>query len=160
MVDQNTYYNNGYGYGHNDRRNDALPAIPPTSPFDDQQYPYLHSQPSQSSYGPAHDRMETQSDPFADDDAVPLRKYRPKHDSQASVAPMVTPVYDDPFVRDIEPSKRRSKRDSRRDSRRDVPLNEGWFTGRITWVCYFLTVVQIAVFLAEIIRNGKAYTLL
>jgi len=31
---------------------------------------------------------------------------------------------------------------------------KGWFSGRVTWVVYFMTAVQIAVFVAEIIRNG------
>lgn len=31
---------------------------------------------------------------------------------------------------------------------------EGWFSGRITWVVYFLTLVQIGVFVGEIIKNG------
>jgi membrane associated rhomboid family serine protease len=31
---------------------------------------------------------------------------------------------------------------------------KGWLSGRVTWVCYILTVVQVAVFVGELIRNG------
>lgn len=31
---------------------------------------------------------------------------------------------------------------------------KGWFSGGVTWVCYILTTVQVAVFIGELIRNA------
>jgi len=149
----------GYGYGYGDdsgyqahRNTEGRPG-PLSSPFDDDQFSYRHNQPSPSSYpSTPQGMMGAQSDPFEDDDAVPLRNYRPKHASQTSVAPIVTPEYNDPFVRDV-------KRQGRRRSQRDIPLQSGWFKGQITWVCFILSIIQIAVFIAELARNGKRATL-
>lgn len=33
--------------------------------------------------------------------------------------------------------------------------DEGWFKGKITWVCFFMSVVQLSVFLAELIKYGE-----
>jgi len=147
----NSQHNYGYGYdhGYNDRLNNPLPPHPTSSPFDDNQFSYTHNQPSQSSYpSTPQGTIGAQTDPFADDDAVPLRNYRPKHASQTSMAPIVTPDYNDPFVRD-------TKRQGRRRSQRDLPVQSGWFKGKITWVCFILSIVQIVVFVAQIARNGK-----
>jgi membrane associated rhomboid family serine protease len=38
--------------------------------------------------------------------------------------------------------------------RRRQKKKEGWFSGRITWVVYTLTIVQIGVFVGELIKNG------
>lgn len=95
------------------------------------------------------DRYGIQNDPFADNDAVPLRDYQKsrKHDSQASVAPMIQPAeYDDPFVRDAEPKRSRRRKESK---------EQGWFKGKITWVCFILSIIQIVVFIYELVRNGK-----
>ncbi|KAG9642187.1 rhomboid-domain-containing protein, partial [Aureobasidium melanogenum] len=117
-----------------------------TSPFDDNQYP---------SYSSSYNNLSNQPtpsdgrDPFQDDDAVPMHTYRPKHSSQSSTAPVITPEYHDPFIRDAKPR-------SRSRPPRPPPV-QGWrryFTGRVTWVCYFLTLVQIIVFIAEIVKNA------
>lgn len=71
---------------------------------------------------------------------------RKKHDSQASVAPILLPhEEDDPLVRDAAPRKRGRGRRKEKD---------GWFTGKITWVVFACTVVQICVFIAMLARNG------
>lgn len=146
---------NAYGYGYSD--DSGYQAHRPTegrfgplpSPLDDDQFSFKHNQPSPSSYpSTPQGMMGAQSDPFDDDDAVPLRNYRPKHASQTSVVPIETPEYNDPFVKD-------AKRQGRRRSRRDIPLQSGWFKGQITWVCFILSIIQIAVFIAELARNGK-----
>jgi hypothetical protein len=72
-----------------------------------------------------------------------------------SVAPILPPQHpdDDPFVRDAAPGKRRRRRSDGRDER--VVEDEGWFKGKITWVCFVFSVVQLIVFLVEIIKYGK-----
>lgn len=46
------------------------------------------------------------------------------------------------------------------EAQRPLPLQDrprgrkGWFSGKIPWVVYVVTVVQIAVFIAEIVKNG------
>ncbi|KAJ9629684.1 hypothetical protein H2203_002065 [Taxawa tesnikishii (nom. ined.)] len=133
------------------RREDApLPAIPqPSSPFNDTAYPYHHPQSSQSSYSGLHGRNDA-TDPFVDNGSVPLQDYSSsynahKHASQTSTAPMVT-EYDDPFIRDAKPKKRRRHR--------NPEPKKGWFSGRVTWVCYILSVVQLVVFIVEIVKNA------
>ena len=69
---------------------------------------------------------------------------RQKHDSQASVAPILPHEQEDPFVGDAAPRKRGRRRKEK----------EGWFTGKITWVVFACTIVQIAVFIAMLVRNG------
>jgi hypothetical protein len=68
-----------------------------------------------------------------------------------SVAPILPPQHpdDDPFVRDAKPGKKRRRRSDR------VEEDEGWFKGKITWICFFMSVVQLAVFLAELIKYGE-----
>ncbi|GAB7347280.1 hypothetical protein MBLNU459_g3367t1 [Dothideomycetes sp. NU459] len=143
----NGYYNSHSQYDQ--RRQDyPLPALPhqqQSSPFDDPKYPYRYAQ-----HEPSPSRPYDDPDPFEDDNAVPMRSYNYKHASQTSTAPVITPAYDDPFVRDAQPGKRR--RGPGRD--RGAAQKKGWFSGRITWVCYILTLIQICVFIAEIIRNA------
>jgi len=42
----------------------------------------------------------------------------------------------------VEPKRRKSKK------------KKGWFSGRVTWVVYLLTAVQVGVFVGELIKNG------
>jgi membrane associated rhomboid family serine protease len=42
----------------------------------------------------------------------------------------------------VEPKRRKSKK------------KKGWFSGRVTWVVYILTAVQVGVFVGELIKNG------
>ena len=44
---------------------------------------------------------------------------------------------------------------SRRKKRRE-PEKKGWFKGKIPWVVYIFTLIQIAVFIAEIVRNCES----
>lgn len=73
-----------------------------------------------------------------------------------SVAPILPPQHadDDPFVRDAKPGRGRGRRDSegRRGRTED---DDGWFRGKITWVCFFMSIVQLIVFLVEIIKYGE-----
>lgn len=75
-----------------------------------------------------------QHDPFADQNAIPLQQH-----GKMGTHPAAAGVYQmDPEGRPRE--KRRKKK--------------GWFSGRVTWVVYILTAIQIGVFIGEIIRNG------
>lgn len=129
-------------------RTDApLPPVPSTahspSPFDDRTYPYQHQTPSQS-YAGSGGRIHDDADPFEDENAIAMNSRR-KHDSSTTIAPILPHEQDDPFVRDADPNKRKGRRRKEKD---------GWFSGKITWVVYFLSAVELIVFLAEIIKNG------
>ena len=118
---------------YNDRqyaRNDApLPSIPPSFD-DDRAYPYRHSNaPSQGG----------DSDPFEDDHAIPMG-YNRKHDSTATVSPMLL--------------QRETSNPPPNKISRHAPARNGWFTGQVTYVVYVLTLIQIAVFIAQLARNG------
>lgn len=122
--------------GYSDRHDAPLP-IPPTSPFDDQYAHHLPSPATPSGGGGLHH----DSDPFADNNAIPLRN---KNDSQQTIAPILHDQ-DDDFIRDADP----------RQQERQRLKKDGWFTGKITWCVFVLSFVQLVVFIAEIARNGK-----
>ncbi|KAK4631624.1 hypothetical protein CLAFUW4_03160 [Fulvia fulva] len=143
----NDYYNtNANSYPHANPYHDTpLPPLPPQSPFDDRaSRPSYHQAPAQS-YSGASGRIHDDADPFDDGHAIPLNGRKPKHDSTHTVSPILPHEQDDPFVRDADPRKQRRRQD---------PVKQGCFKGKITWVCFVLTFVQLVVFVAEIIRNG------
>ena len=71
-----------------------------------------------------------------------------KRESATSVSPILPEQpEDDPFVRDADPRRQRKQSTGRR--------RDGWFNGQITWVVYTMTVIQLAVFIAELAKNGK-----
>ena len=132
---------------YEDYRNAPLPPVPRTyssSPYSSQTHlPQPYSPSYQSTSGRFKD-----DDPYEDENSIPMSG-RKKHESAASIAPILPQQeQDDPFVRDADPRRERRSRDRRKD---------GWFSGKITWVVFTLTVVQLAVFLAELIKNGKNY---
>ena len=128
--------NNAY---HN-YSNAPLPPLPRShSPYSD------HAYPSQS-YGGSSGRLRD-DDPYDDDNSIPLNGRR-KHDSATTISPILPHQQEDPFVRDADPRKKRRRKGK-----------DGWFTGKITYVVYVLTVIQIAVFLAEVIKNGEMLSL-
>nr|POF14030.1 hypothetical protein CFP56_03054 [Quercus suber] len=107
------------------------------SPFDDRVYPYDRPSPSQ--------RMRSDDvDPFQDETAIPMKGRTKLSGSTASVAPMLPHQMDDPFVRDVNQQKQTQG-----------SSEQGWFRGKITWIVYVLTVVQLIVFIVEIIKNGE-----
>ncbi|KAH7385908.1 rhomboid family-domain-containing protein [Pyrenochaeta sp. MPI-SDFR-AT-0127] len=154
----NDYYNTSYG--QQPSRTDApLPAVPnhpqhPVSPVsspfnDDHTY---HSSGAQGGYpdtsysnfnstsnlNTGQGRYDTpghHSDPFADQNAIPLQS-QPKMDNGSPTQYNADP---ERFGAGVE--KRRKKK-------------KGWFSGRVTWVVYILTTVQIGVFVGELIKNG------
>ncbi|KAF2269880.1 rhomboid-domain-containing protein [Lojkania enalia] len=153
----NDYYSSFSPAQHHNRTDAPLPPVPGnqsaqsispvTSPFDDNRYEY-QSTPSQSQsafndtayHGASSQphRYDTHNtDPFADQNAIPLQSH-----SKLDSSP--TRYNTDPEGRGYPdsygiPEKKRKK---------------GWFSGKITWVVYILTVVQIGVFVGELIRNA------
>ncbi|USW53499.1 Putative peptidase S54, rhomboid, Rhomboid-like superfamily [Septoria linicola] len=144
-------HNNASPYHDYSERNEApLPPIPqpPQSPFGDRVHPCAHQSPQQS-YAGSSGRIHHDADPFDDGNAIPLNGRNPKHDSTHTVSPILPHEQDDPFVRDADPRRKR-----RRDHAPAPVQEQGWFKGKITWVVFVLTFVQLVVFIAEIIRNG------
>lgn len=151
----NDYYNttptghaNPYrDYDYPVRHDAPLSPLPQQSPFDNDTYRTYsgHQHPPQS-YSGANGRIHDDADPFEDDNAIPLNGRKPKHESTHTISPILPHEQDDPFVRDADPRKQKQKR--RRSK-------QGWFRGKITWVVYVLTIAQLIVFIAQIVRNGK-----
>ena len=172
----NDYYNTSYGQSHS--MNDApLPPVPSdhtqhsvspvSSPYDDRtDRPYpttthssgalggypIDTSYSNTSYQPptqysstAHvnDPHARQPDPFADQNAIPLQNHQqPKMDGSSQTRYDGDPEY---YGMGVQPARRKSKK-----------KKGGWFSGRITWVVYILTTVQIGVFVGELIKNGTS----
>ena len=169
----NDYYNSQPGQQSSSHANPyarpdaALPPLPSnhtqhsvspvSSPFDDRPYhssgalggypDTSYSSNNASSTNTAyHNRYDSPSgqpnDPFTDHNAIPLHA-QPKMDSHG---PDGSPnrYYNDPEQYPVPP----------REKRKRSPKKKGWFSGRITWVVYILTTVQIGVFVGEIIKNG------
>ena len=89
-------------------------------------------------------------DPYNDEDAIPLHRGKEQNFSQSTLKPMLPHDEDNPFIRDIDPGEQERKR------RRRLQTNEGWFRGRITWVVFTLTIIQLVVFVVEIAKNGTS----
>jgi hypothetical protein len=141
----NDFYNRPqYATPHNDHdyTNAPLPPLPSPShsPYHDGNYPYSHPQYASSNTGKLHDP----TDPYDDENSIPLSGRRAKHASATSVAPMLPHEQEDPFVRDADPRRKRKRR------------KDGWFHGKITWVCFVLSIIQIGVFIGEIVKNGMS----
>lgn len=125
-----------YADSFNNRTNASLPPVPPHKSYNSPGLSPSHP------YGGSSSRHDDRSD---DEDWIPMSARRHKHDSQASVAPILPHQQEDPFVRDAAPGKR--ERGRRKEK-------EGWFTGKITWVVFTCSLIQIAVFIAMLVRNG------
>jgi hypothetical protein len=165
----NDYYNTSYA-PQPGRTNDALPPLPgnqshgnpsqnSVSPFDD--HTYYNTPNSSGALGgyPSHNNLSHtntgysgQQDPFTDSNAIPLHAQPKMHSSDQA-------KYDDgsPTRYNADPEgfaeRPRRKRSSKKKKK------EGWFSGRITWVVYILTTVQVGVFVGELIKNGTSTTL-
>lgn len=132
------------------------------SPFDDRAYPSyapssLHDSETEyhgaagkynNSRAPPSYSSNPHSDPFADQNAIPLQSQNPKMDSPTARYG-ADPEARMPLNGDkaYPPEPRGSGLKSRK--------KDGWFTGKITWMVYLLTTIQIAVFIAELARNGR-----
>ena len=150
----NDYYNLPYTSNHGPHQNAALPqpqhdrygapVSPIATPFSDEAYPTYSNSRRSSLPKPTHydggALGDHTSDPFTDHNAVPLRSSQPNMDD-----PKVQH-----YTNDSEGQLRRFSRDRGRRT-----WKERLFGGKITWVVYFFTIVQLIVFLVEIIRMGK-----
>lgn len=148
LMAANSYYNthshdaaNPY-HDYPERQQEHSVVSPLASPYDDDRtQPYSHQAPT-TSYSGASSRLHDDSDPFDDGNAIPLNGRKPQHSSTQTITPILPP--EDPFVRDVDPREQRRGRG-----------RGGWFTAPITWVVYVLTVIQLIVFIFEIVKNGK-----
>ncbi|KAF2822026.1 rhomboid-domain-containing protein [Ophiobolus disseminans] len=153
----NDYYNTAHGQQHGTTsqfgKSDSPPSPLPSnqtpyssapSPFDDNRY--YNTPNSSGALGgyPSHSNTSyqgAQQDPFTDHNAIPLHSkpkmdgHGHKHDDDSS--PIRYQVDEEGGVR-----RRKSKK------------KKGWFQGRVTWVVYILTTVQVGVFVGELIKNG------
>lgn len=134
--------------------NHSTPSISPvTSPFDDRQYQYPPGQQSNpgfndTSYHGASDmnaphRYDSPShstDPFADRNAIPLQSHQGKMDGSPVryVADPEGRQYDHGGDFGVHPKKKK----------------KGWLSGRVTWIVYLMTTIQVGVFVGELIKNG------
>ncbi|KAK5109287.1 hypothetical protein LTR62_007161 [Meristemomyces frigidus] len=147
------YYNSQYDqpapyhdpvYDNYNRRDDTLPPLPSSSSYGGHSYPYSHQTPSQS-YSGSNGRVEYEGDHFEDDDAIPM-KSKPKHESHTTILPILPQQeLDDPFVRDADPRKKRRRKSAPKD---------GWFSGRVPWAVYTLSIIEFIVFIAELVKMG------
>ncbi|KAL8728935.1 MAG: hypothetical protein Q9181_005167 [Wetmoreana brouardii] len=150
------------------RRSDApLPPVPdyelsprlrpnqPTSspfatPFDDPTYrPY--GQQSQQSLGLEHPYYGAGGaprpyDPSPYSEDIPLRDHLSKQSQQSS-------AYDQQR-QGTEPAQAARMNSRQRSGHGRRRKRKGYFSGRIPWVVYFFSLVQIIVFIAEIARNA------
>jgi hypothetical protein len=150
----NDYYNTSYpptGQQHgttHSKPDDALPShqTPNTaSPFDDHNYYQTpNSSGALGGYPAQNTSYSNSQDPFTDHNAIPLHS-QPKYDANKLDDGSPTRYNADPEAYP-RPSRKRSKK-----------KKEGWFSGRITWVVYILTTVQIGVFVGELIKNGAPF---
>ena len=152
------YYNSSYPSGEPYGRSDApLPPVPGNhsavsvspvaSPFDDHnRYDYPLSHTNSSSQVPltggyndtayhGHNASHS-SDPFADQHAIPLTQH-------GQMDPQLKRYESDPEAR--YPPGHEKK----------LPKQKGWFSGRITWVVFIFTTIQVVVFIAELIKMGQ-----
>lgn len=75
-------------------------------------------------------------DPFADQNAIPLRQQGKLNES--------------PTGYDNDPERRMYADGYGQEKKK----KKGWFSGRVTWICYIFTIVQCGVFVGELIKNG------
>jgi membrane associated rhomboid family serine protease len=174
---QDTSYHGAGAIGESDfgRTNAPLPPVPATSspkpykpsvdthgippvssPFDDNQYP-AYPRPSQQEGGSGRQSplyygkpgepgpRYSYNDPFGDSNAIPLQN-QGKDNKLGGVGVMASPTS---AMGEAEHGPIRRQDDRRRRRKKD-----GWFTGKITWACYILFLIQFGVFIAEIVRNA------
>lgn len=171
----NDYYTHSSS-GHEGRRYDydaPLPPLPsssplyptskptdsgnslPPSPLESSAYPPYpqHSQTSFGSdsgyYGAGQgDRVQ---DPSVYAEDRPLRPHPRKKDSEEWAGQNQQQYRLDDVGEAVEPGKRR------KGSRGGRKRSTGFFSGRIPWVVYILTLVQTGVFIGELVKNCERF---
>lgn len=159
----NEYYNTSSTPRPNRKNSDAtLPSLPsdsyaPYSPHHTQPpTPYMSS-PSfeDTSYRPYADQSQQSipspyyasggggrdSHQSAYSDDIPLRQHPSKRNSDLAAHDHLP---DDPAIIDRPPQSATRRR-----------RKQGFFGGKIPWVVYTFTLIQVAVFIAELVKNGK-----
>lgn len=162
--DQSPYgqYEDPSYHGASGRRQDApLPPVPGTSdypseahqspfntPFDDDQRPYNSYNPSTQSLNKQYSYADSgQHDPFEDRNAIPLQTHPGKspYGQTYGDAPSPTAAMANAERFGGSPGKSQEDQQTRR--------RDKWLKN-IPYAVYTLTLVQIIVFLVEIIKNG------
>ncbi|KAK4692963.1 hypothetical protein P7C71_g4339, partial [Lecanoromycetidae sp. Uapishka_2] len=118
------------------------PAPYMSSPYDRQSYDQetsYHPWAEQSHQASPYNAGGIEQEPNPFDDDIPLRQHPSKGGSDA----VPSQYSDDPAIVDRRPGNG--------DRRREEP----WYRGKIPWVVYILTTIQITVFIAELSRNGR-----
>jgi hypothetical protein len=128
------------------------PSSPFETPFDDHVYP-LDSQQQQSSYsgnmGGPHDQESAYGGPSRPDD-IPLRPRPPPKDVETGT----DHVYEAPSSGRPTPVQKKKKRGNIRLGQLGMFGAENM--RKVPWVVYIFSIVQVAVFVGQIVRNGKA----
>ena len=84
----------------------------------------------------SHDRHD--QDVFSDQNAIPLQ-------NQSKMGGASQTQYN------ADPERLGQGAEKRRQQKK-----KGWFSGRVSWVVYILTIVQVGVFVGELIKNGMS----
>ncbi|KAF2710213.1 rhomboid family membrane protein-like protein [Pleomassaria siparia CBS 279.74] len=128
--DEHDDHNNHNDYNFPPTHSNSAAALPLNTSYDNQNY--SDRDHTDTSY---HGHNDSQSsDPFADQNAIPLHQ-------QGRMAPGSKRYDSDQEARYPPGHEKNIKK-------------KGWLSGRVTWVVYILTTVQIGVFVGELIKNG------
>jgi len=138
-----TSTSNARPYAYVDTYHGNSDLSPVTSPFEDRRFEY----PDYPRPVPTNQQPGVHEDPFADLNAIPMHKM--KVDANA----VESPVYEgeERGFGDGDGDGGGRGRRGRRKRRK------AWYKGRVTWVVWILTFIQVVVFVVEIIRNGKQH---
>lgn len=136
--------------------NDTHNNYSTTSPFDDNQFP-AYPRPGQQDGGSGqqsppyygkpggYDPRTSYNDPFGDSNAIPLQN-QGQGNKLGGAGALVSPVG---APGDADYGLMNGQNDRRRRRQK-----QGWFTGKITWACYVLFLIQLSVFIYEIAKNA------
>ncbi|KAL8715398.1 MAG: hypothetical protein Q9220_000731 [cf. Caloplaca sp. 1 TL-2023] len=164
----NDYYNPPDSRAHQRRSDAPLPPVPDyelphhlsqkhpssspfTTPFDDPSYQPYGRQSRQSLgsehpyYGAGGAPRPYDPSPYSED--IPLRTHPSKQSHEALSYDQHRQEHEAAYAARMDAQQRSGHGNGRKK-------RKGWFSGRVTWVVYFFTLVQIVVFIAEIARNA------
>lgn len=122
---------------------------PVPSPFEDSHYPPPSSRSDNpfgdtSYHGSQQSLHKPYSDPFGDNNAIPLQSKKPGMYGSGGSPTHGAPDTENQFLRqDSDPRRRRRQR----------PKGP-WYKQKIAWFVWFMTTIQVIIFIVEIIRNG------
>jgi hypothetical protein len=165
----NEYYTTtGASHKLSHQHHDGLPTQPspsstkpPTSLYTNYQpsrasyisSPYSATGPTDSLYDHSHHSRESYhsgvnggslQDERQYADNIPLKSPHPRPYSEDNLVGQNTQYPPSPESQQPPKSNHRRKK------------KQGWFTGKITWVVFLATLVQLGVFIAEIVKNGTS----